>query len=275
MNIVSYKNHVFIASISGNTFHNFQSPQIPVHQTPRSRRILRTQEFDNLHLGSYKKLKSPIFYTTPIARNSDKENLRPETPTVTMSQKKKRRSSISTPSSIRINMSRTSVKSSIFPAVFGQGRSIPLKQGLLSKKSYHSWMSGEWVPKYVTLTGEGLLVYYPSLSDYLDSAGGKEIRLHTATVRIPGQNPDGVQCGVVVDKGEDHEDGETLNIKSDTHSDRNIFEIISLSQQRWTFECNSPEERDEWVRILGSEIKACLQGPCSGVEGDVLSRVLC
>ena len=103
-------------------------------------------------------------------------------------------------------MSRqSSVKSSISLAVFGQGRSIPLKQGLLSKKSDHSWMSGEWVPKYVTLTGEGLLVYYPSLSDYLDSAGGKEIRLHTATVRIPGQNPDGVQCGVAEKEKDEQE----------------------------------------------------------------------
>ena len=119
------------------------------------------------------------------------------------------------------------------------------------------------MPKYVTLTGEGLLVYYPSLSDYLDSVGGKEIRLHTATVRIPGQNPDGVQCGVA-DREEHHE--------NEKQSD--IFEIISLSQQRWIFECRSGDERDEWVRIIGREIKACLQGPCSGVEGDVLSRVL-
>ena len=61
---------------------------------------------------------------------------------------------------------------------------------------------------------------------------------------------------------------------SDRHSDRNIFEIISLSQQRWIFECRSHDERDEWARTIGREIKTCLQGPCSGVEGDVLSRVL-
>ena len=86
----------------------------------------------------------------------------------------------------------------------------------------------------------------------------------------------GMKCGVA-EKEEDLENEfiETLNVKSERHSDsRNIFEIISLSQQRWIFECMSRDERDEWVWIIGSEIKACLQGPCSGVEGDVLSRVL-
>ena len=54
-------------------------------------------------------------------------------------------------------------------------------------------------------------------------------------------------------------------MKSERHSDRNIFEIISLSQQRCIFECKSGDERDEWVRLIASEIKTCLQGPCTDV----------
>ena len=91
------------------------------------------------------------------------------------------------------------------------------------------------------------------------------MKLHTATVRVPGQNPDGVQYEMA-EKEEDY--------RNERHSENHLFEIISLSQQRWIFECKSHDERDEWVGIIGSEIKACLQGPCSGVQGDVLSRVL-
>ena len=184
--------------ISGVTLDNNLSPPTPVHQTPRSQGIIRTQKYDNLFLGSYKKLKSPIFYTTPAARYCNKENIRPETPAVMMSQKKKRRLSVFTPSLIKTNMLRqTSVNSSLFPAVFGQGRSIPLKKGTLAKKNDHTWMSSEWVDKYVTLTSEGQLVYYPSFSAYLDSTSGKEISLRTSTVRIPGQNPLGVKCDIL------------------------------------------------------------------------------
>ena len=64
-----------------------------IFETPKHKR-LHKKEFDNLHLGSYKKLKSPIFYAGlghgASPRINDKENIQPETPTV--SQKKKRRS---------------------------------------------------------------------------------------------------------------------------------------------------------------------------------------
>ena len=170
---------------------------------------------------------------------------------------------------------QSSVKSDIFPAVFGQGRSIPLKQGLLSKKCAHSWMSGEWVPKYVTLTGGGQLAYFPSLSAYLDSTSGKEIRLHTATVKIPGQNPTGVKCGaweqqvdiLETEPGDDDKDGE---IHDSDYEDK-CFEIISLFQQRWVFACGSRFERDEWVRAIEVSIGTCLRGV---VGGTVLNRVL-
>ena len=163
-------------------------------------------------------------------------------------------------------MSRQSfVKSSIFPAVFGQGRSIRLKQGTLYKKCLtHSWVSGEGVSKYVTLTGGGCLTYYPSLSAYLDMTNGKEIMLHTTTVKIPGQNPTGVKCEVV----------EQCDKEGDVHEsddEEKCFEIVSLEQQRWLFSCDSRFERDEWVKALETEIKNTLQGT---LGSDILSAVL-
>ena len=50
--------------------------------------------------------------------------------------------------------------------VYGEGRAIPLKQGFLYKKS-SGGLGREWRERYVVLTGRGNLVYYPSLSAYL------------------------------------------------------------------------------------------------------------
>ena len=199
-------------ALQGHRTPDTSSPHF--FETPKHKR-LHKKEFDNLHLGSYKKLKSPIFYAglgpSASPRMNNKENIQPETPT--MSQKKKRRSSIFTPSLIRLNMSRqNSVKSSSFPAVFGHGRSIPLKQGLLLKKTEHCWLGAEWVPKYLILSGEGQLVYYPSISAYLDSASGKVISLNTATVRIPGRNPATLQNqGHVQSQGHVQNQGHALD----------------------------------------------------------------
>ena len=169
-----------------------------------------------------------------------------------------------TPSSKRLNMSRqSSVKSNIFPAVFGQGREIHLRQGFLSKKCVHTWLGTDWVSKYVTLTTWGQLVYYPTLSAYLDSNSAKMINLQTVTIKIPGHNPTGVKCDIV-----DTEHNE----ENDKHEDEDkCFEIISLSQQKWVFKCPSPSEREEWVGLLKKEIKNCLQ---DSVDTDVTKEIL-
>merc|ERR1711981_528635 len=72
----------------------------------------------------------------------------------------------------------------------GSGRSIPIRQGLLYKKSNKSF-SKDWKKKYVTLCDDGRMTYYPSLNDYMSNVHGKEIPLQYVTVKVPGQKPRG------------------------------------------------------------------------------------
>lgn len=78
----------------------------------------------------------------------------------------------------------------------GSGRGIPLKQGILYKKSSKP-LSKEWKKKYVTLD-EGRLTYHPSINDYMENVRGKEIRLMRTTVKIPGQRPKGSEAPKVI-----------------------------------------------------------------------------
>ncbi|XP_071503314.1 arf-GAP with GTPase, ANK repeat and PH domain-containing protein 1-like [Diadema antillarum] len=70
----------------------------------------------------------------------------------------------------------------------GSGRSIPIKQGYLYKRSSKP-LNKEWKKKYVTLCDDGRLTYHPSLHDYMDDVHGKEIRLFNTTVKVPGRRP--------------------------------------------------------------------------------------
>ncbi|XP_023172249.2 centaurin-gamma-1A isoform X2 [Drosophila hydei] len=106
------------------------------------------------------------------------------TSTPTTSRKSRRRSNLFIPSSSKKNEKEP--KSS----ELGSGRSIPIKQGLLYKRSSKS-LNKEWKKKYVTLCDDGRLTYYPSLHDYMDDVHGKEIPLQYVTVKVPGQKPRG------------------------------------------------------------------------------------
>ncbi|KAM6958429.1 LOW QUALITY PROTEIN: arf-GAP with GTPase, ANK repeat and PH domain-containing protein 1-like [Tautogolabrus adspersus] len=69
----------------------------------------------------------------------------------------------------------------------GSGRAIPIKQGMLLKRSgKSSTRSGR--KKYVTLCDNGLLIH-PSLHDYMQNVHGKEIDLLRTTVKVPGKRP--------------------------------------------------------------------------------------
>ncbi|XP_068605453.1 arf-GAP with GTPase, ANK repeat and PH domain-containing protein 3 [Brachionichthys hirsutus] len=70
----------------------------------------------------------------------------------------------------------------------GSGRAIPIKQGILLKRSGKS-LNKEWKKKYVTLCDNGVLTYHPSLHDYMQNIHGKEIDLLRTTVKIPGKRP--------------------------------------------------------------------------------------
>ncbi|XP_042328161.1 arf-GAP with GTPase, ANK repeat and PH domain-containing protein 3 [Sceloporus undulatus] len=68
----------------------------------------------------------------------------------------------------------------------GSGRAIPIKQGVLLKRSGKS-LNKEWKKKYVTLCDNGVLTYHPSLHDYMQNIHGKEIDLLRTTVKVPGK----------------------------------------------------------------------------------------
>ncbi|XP_065515682.1 arf-GAP with GTPase, ANK repeat and PH domain-containing protein 2 isoform X2 [Lathamus discolor] len=72
----------------------------------------------------------------------------------------------------------------------GAARSVPvpIKQSFLLKRSGNS-LNKEWKKKYVTLSSNGLLLYHPSVNDYLHSTHGKEMDLLRTTVKVPGKRP--------------------------------------------------------------------------------------
>ncbi|XP_053554842.1 arf-GAP with GTPase, ANK repeat and PH domain-containing protein 1-like isoform X2 [Bombina bombina] len=70
----------------------------------------------------------------------------------------------------------------------GSGRAIPIKQGMLLKRSGKA-LNKEWKKKYVTLSDNGVLTYHPSLHDYMQNVHGKEIDLLRTTVKVPGKRP--------------------------------------------------------------------------------------
>uniref|UniRef100_UPI00358FE49C arf-GAP with GTPase, ANK repeat and PH domain-containing protein 1-like isoform X2 n=1 Tax=Myxine glutinosa TaxID=7769 RepID=UPI00358FE49C len=70
----------------------------------------------------------------------------------------------------------------------GVGRAIPIKQGILLKRSGKS-LNKEWKKKYLTLCDNGILTYHPSLHDYMQNSHGKQIDLLRTTVKVPGKRP--------------------------------------------------------------------------------------
>ena len=97
--------------------------------------------------------------------------------TPTSSRKNRRRSNLFTPSKKNQNSdvdskdqnglhgtgSGAGNTSSVQGPQLGSGRSIPIRQGLLYKKSNKSF-SKDWKKKYVTLCDDGRMTYYPSLN---------------------------------------------------------------------------------------------------------------
>ena len=204
--------------------------------TPKNCENMRN---DCLQLSSYKKLTSPVFspfdekHSKRILEDSLSSPTEKENKDSKKSEKKQRRSSLFTPTSLRLSISR---QSSTKSAIFGHGREIPVKEGFLLKKST-SWKNIEWASKYVALTRDGTLTYYSSYSAYLDELGAKSIKLNTATVKILNT-----------------ENCEERFVKNHKH-----FEIITLYQQRWLFACKDNDERNGWVTAIRGEIKTSLQ----------------
>lgn len=119
--------------------------------------------------GSLQSSPSSIHYA------KDTKDLPTPSNTPNTSRKSRRRSNLFIPSS---------KKSDVKLSEFGSGRSIPIKQGYLYKRSSSS-LNKEWKKKYVTLCDDGRITYHSSLHDYMDDIHGKEIALNCITVKLP------------------------------------------------------------------------------------------
>uniref|UniRef100_A0A665X286 ArfGAP with GTPase domain, ankyrin repeat and PH domain 3 n=1 Tax=Echeneis naucrates TaxID=173247 RepID=A0A665X286_ECHNA len=185
----------------------------------------------------------------------------------------------------------------------GSGRAIPIKQGILLKRSGKS-LNKEWKKKYVTLCDNGVLTYHPSLHDYMQNVHGKEIDLLRTTVKVPGKRPPRAVAtvaptaspktnGLTKDRSTLHstslqaggsafggsKDGmhqrsfsvssadqwnEAINT-STKQEDSFEFIIVSLTGQTWNFEASTYEERELWVQAIESQIFASLQS-CESIK---------
>ncbi|XP_064341360.1 arf-GAP with GTPase, ANK repeat and PH domain-containing protein 1 isoform X9 [Camelus dromedarius] len=145
----------------------------------------------------------------------------------------------------------------------GSGRAIPIKQGMLLKRSGKS-LNKEWKKKYVTLCDNGVLTYHPSLHDYMQNVHGKEIDLLRTTVKVPGKRPPRATsaCAPVSSPRTNglSKDTSAMHVSPNSEQEENFeFIIVSLTGQTWHFEATTYEERDAWVQAIESQILASLQ----------------
>ncbi|XP_036720111.1 arf-GAP with GTPase, ANK repeat and PH domain-containing protein 3 isoform X7 [Balaenoptera musculus] len=146
----------------------------------------------------------------------------------------------------------------------GSGRAIPIKQGILLKRSGKS-LNKEWKKKYVTLCDNGLLTYHPSLHDYMQNIHGKEIDLLRTTVKVPGKRlPRATPAtapgtspranGLALERS-------SAQLGGGTEAEESFeFVVVSLTGQTWHFEASTAEERELWVQSVQAQILASLQG---------------
>eukprot|EP00095_Tigriopus_kingsejongensis_P007710 maker-scaffold142_size315517-snap-gene-2.27 protein:Tk07710 transcript:maker-scaffold142_size315517-snap-gene-2.27-mRNA-1 annotation:"centaurin gamma isoform b" len=145
--------------------------------------------------------------------------------TPTSSRKNRRRSNLFTP-----HKKTQDDKQAAYPAAqLGSGRSIPIRQGYLYKKSSNSF-SREWKKKYVTLSNDGKMTYHASLHDYMENVHGKEILLQYVTVKVPGQKPRGSRI-VVVSNEEPLPENNASLVSNSSHfgSDKKTTERVLLT----------------------------------------------
>ncbi|XP_043822281.1 arf-GAP with GTPase, ANK repeat and PH domain-containing protein 3 isoform X3 [Dromiciops gliroides] len=147
----------------------------------------------------------------------------------------------------------------------GSGRAIPIKQGILLKRSGKS-LNKEWKKKYVTLCDNGLLTYHPSLHDYMQNIHGKEIDLLRTTVKVPGKRLPRATPATASTGASPRANGLVLErsntqLGGSTDAEESFeFMVVSLTGQTWHFEASTAEERELWVQSVQAQILASLQG---------------
>uniref|UniRef100_A0A146KXR8 Centaurin-gamma-1A n=1 Tax=Lygus hesperus TaxID=30085 RepID=A0A146KXR8_LYGHE len=169
-------------------------PNSPVHSQPFIKDTNNRSISNSLSTSSHtlhKELTSennnlsrlPTLDNLTLNPNMSAKDLPTPSSTPTATRKNRRRSNLFTPS----KKGEDKLKNG---GELGSGRAIPVKQGVLYKKSSKA-LNKEWKKKYVTLCDDGRLTYHPSLHDYMEDVHGKEIPLQYVTVKVPGQKPRG------------------------------------------------------------------------------------
>ncbi|CDW56626.1 arf GAP with GTPase, ANK repeat and PH [Trichuris trichiura] len=147
----------------------------------------------------------------------------------------------------------------------GEGRAIPVKQGLVYKRSSKA-LNKEWKKKYVCLYSDGRLAYYPSLKDYMENVHGKEVLLGSTTVKVPGKKPQHVSR-LMMQSVTVNGDAPVSFESRDSGLGLNAFETAvhgkaSTSADVDAFGGKRPllfkGERDEWVQAIERQILSCL-----------------
>ena len=164
----------------------------------------------------------------------------------------------------------------------GSGRTIPVRQGYLYKKSGGSFTK-EWKKKYVTLCNTRVITLHPSLHDYMENINAKEIPLECVTVKVPGQAPRGSSvrgqenrrdrtvsacvCQNSADtpgtKKRNRRRTESVNGREHCEVEPFEFQIVCLNEKVWQFEAGSASDRDDWVRAIELQILTSLQANMS------------
>ena len=173
-----------------------------------------------------------------MPHNGDNKENRGELPTPsstpTSVRKNRRRSNLFTPSGKgKTEEKKSGASSGVKEAEeVGSGRSIPIRQGYLYKKSSKS-LKKDWKKKYVTLCDDGRLTYHPTLHDYMVNVHGKEISLQYVTVKVPGQAPRGSAVRTVPTMG---------NGLSNGHSNGGTGDKVTLTGYEALKETSGGEE---------------------------------
>ena len=186
------------------------------------------------------------------SQENKENNLATPSSTPTTSRKSRRRSNLFTPSKKSADPDlggSNSTSKDLDAPQMGSGRSIPIRQGVLYKKSNKSAFSKDWKKKYVTLCDDGRITYHPSLNDYMSNVHGKEIPLQYVTVKVPGQKPRGSRTVPQTNPHNSGNGSSTGGVNSGNNAPGGGGESAGLN-----FRSSDPLKKGEKVTLTGYEM---------------------
>ena len=123
--------------------------------------------------------------------------------------------------------------------------------------------------KYVTLTSDSAMTYYPNFQAYVDNQGGKRIDLGHVTVKVPGRRPQGSEEEKQQDCTEEENGKKRRRVSDENMNSMLEMSIVSLDPAVPVvqFQLCSARELDAWVSHIHDLIRSfLLQGPTTQFE---------